>query len=1215
LFLGRRNVPNETDPGGKSDKSRSETMILYHRIDNSMEETSTLATSVKPDKGICNLLNTNDTPTRNMDGHSNLRKSVISTDASENDLITVRSGDCSSSSSAKQQNDTSEVQVFDISEGYSKLRISPEPNDMQEEITFYQQSCMYHNHSCEDRQLLIENEIDEKIMKYGVKLNQSFENKTFEKKKKTAFYTEFLAKEVMLQNLKRNPNKYVKCRLKIEGAHQAYCHPVETDSAARVIEISGRSKIGRTFNDDEVVVEILDDQNKQGKCFGKVVGIYNRQRHKGIGHPVFICTVDTKEINLVKPLCKTVPKLYVSNEEINKTFKSERTKRYKIEVYEYDEKRGAFVNPIIYSINPTEKDSHIFLVAFINWDIWSIYPRGVIIKVLPVGNNMKSGLMILNYKHEIPTLYEKETIDEVSGYEFGEEPSEALLRGRTNLTGLNVFTIDPPESRDLDDALSIEKTTDGYKVGVHIADVSTFVLKDTALDQEALQRGMTFYSGIHRPQHMLPEPISCNVCSLLPQKVRLTISVFLHIADNGVPVMMKESNFSIVKSFIKSRRRLTYSEAQSMICAREATDAITNDVKSLFDLASKIRNRRLGNAMFAIGLDWEEICNNVSKTETVEAHYLVEEFMIMTNERIAQRLLRSCGYCVPLRCQPPPSQENINTFCKKNDHYADIVLRFQDKLVGNRMQSLYNCLERDSRNIKISKSIWEAIIAAPKSAGKLICTDELHPFQLAIINDWLEIQEKAGYKCSESLQGNDDGKHFDLQMFPYTHFTSPLRRYNDLVVHRLVHAAVFQRTKSPYSKEEIDSICTHLNAVAKRSKAYEKGCSSLKLALELKSKPKMIHAYVEDVSDGGVVLCSPVLKYVSKHNRRLMFNLLDMGYKPQMFTDPNTSWETVKATWRKRLYSIHVKQINNLSESQRRQELQLNANKGLVLMPLSDWAKILKCVVDERFDDMSRAVKNAHVSVTPGLEDVTTECLNPSKILANTMFSLTYSRGQQIKIQMTTAPYKGVLAPRPILYNMTNNVKFCLQHTDDPVSHLYRYVTKPTCEKYQDIQMYLETLIPIIQMESTMGAVNNPESYCLNDVPVYFTSEHTGTFSLGLAECEVRNIELSGTYSDGDFDTDGSADTYDWLCLKTVIPNRSCQSAGKKAQFEVLENVWVGHANVVKVKKTKNANASGTLTVNFQLHEKAPHLPPCFHNLAGGYRFSVEILRKTEVDR
>ena len=348
-------------------------------------------------------------------------------------------------------------------------------------------------------------------------------------------------------------------------------------------------------------------------------------------------------------------------------------KRYKVEFYKYHEQSGTLLTErnSVREINPGDREKYVFLVVFIKWSRQHVYPIGAIIDILPSGNTIENGLTILNLQHQIPALYSKDVVQRVESWSkrTKDEPGEAEKQGRINLTHLNTFTIDPPGSSDLDDALSIEKHQEDFKVGVHIADVSAFVKQNDQVDEEARDRSTTFYSGIRRPRHMLPEPLSTSFCSLQPNRVRLTISIFFYLDSRGKPLQMEGNNFEIKLSYIKSRHQFTYAEVQRIIDNENNNHPCTKDIQQLFGLAKSVRKQRLGNAMFALDME-DEI--EMEEEQTLEAHYLVEEFMIMANKKVAQVLTRKFPKCVPLRCQKAPKKEEVEDFVRKHGVFVVI---------------------------------------------------------------------------------------------------------------------------------------------------------------------------------------------------------------------------------------------------------------------------------------------------------------------------------------------------------------------------------------------------------------------------------------------------------------------------------------------------------------------------------------------------------------
>ena len=1090
-----------------------------------------------------------------------------------------------------------------------------------DEMSFYEKTrYMFNREKQRSSKYNNESVPDERLLNSGVILNLSYMRR-FREKPGTPFYKSFLEEGELLQRLKQNPTIYKRCILQIDGSHLSYCYPIDSKDSGVIVEICGRSKAGQTYNEDEVVVELLDKvhQNKERR-YGRVVGIMNRQRFNDIKHPVFLCTLDDMDSHLMRPLCKTVPKLNILHRQILNKYP--RQARYKVEVYTYDHTSQTLSDvPQFASINPGERDTYLFLVALIRWNPKSIYPQGAVIRMLNCGSTIQQGLVVLDLKHKVPSLYKRNTFERLesilANYDENEN-SRKQFSGREDLCDIKTFTIDPPGSQDLDDALSIEETGNSFKVGVHIADVSALVRKNDPIDLEAYERSVTYYPTISRPRNMLPEPLSSNLCSLLPNRRRRTISVFFLLDDNGTLLKRRGKNIKIVRSVIKSGQKFTYKEVQSIIDNRTTNShPLKNDIIRLFELAKKIRQRRLGDAMYALDFENEEVASEDSIMETFEAHFLVEEFMIMANQKVAEMLTNTFPSFTPIRSQPPPTKENMESFFGKHSDFVNILVNLQGK-----KNSSGNCIRVDKirkteskKCIMVSKSLWETFKNEPGKAMQCLKIDNLFPIQHIVNQNWISIQEKAEYKCSDGTKDSKQTKHFGLNMYPYTHFTSPIRRYNDLVVHRLLIAAL-EGTKSPYGKREIEQICAHMNSAMKRAKEYQRGCRSLEHAIRLKNNPQMIYCFVDEVTDRNVTLCAPEMKYMDKQCKQLAFNLLDMKNKPKMIQDITTNLDKVEASWRKRIYNTS----RLLTPLKRLGDLQtLNPNPEFMAVSLDTWARMLNCVLENNQTDLKKTMDNASVyPSSKGVDDVSTESINSIDIQPYTDFSLTFSHGQSLKGQMSCIPHKGCLSPQLTLYSMTNNVKLCLQHTDNPVLHLCRYSTRPTSMRYDTAKEYVKTWLPIMMMEAATEAVTNEECFIINNVAINFESERDGCFSLSLAYCEVRNMDFAGI--DDEEEDSSESRAYDWLCLKfTSNTENKATNVPNKLGIPKLKPVWVGHAEIVKVKKKVlkvngiDREEDGKLTVSFLLHRRSLNVPQEARQKKS--KFSVEVLRKSEVDR
>ncbi|XP_069128081.1 probable exosome complex exonuclease RRP44 isoform X2 [Argopecten irradians] len=513
-------------------------------------------------------------------------------------------------------------------------------------------------------------ETEQNLIMYGADLSPRFVDRCGFRDKMN-YYTDNTSVQELKSLLRNDTRRFKKCVLKIESAHKAIGELMEPNGDLKEIEISGRSKCGKNFMEDEVVVEILSDGSKEcsviprlkkalksqeaQKTFGKVVGRLDRTRFRNIDHPVLVCELDEIEYHLMRPLDKTVPKLHIFNKHVENDFQ--------VEVYDYDSSSCELKYSHFVNINPALKHSYVFLVVFIRWD--AVYPLGAVIKVMRSDGGTNSGLKILELQHQVPTIYSSDTVQSVQSImcRMPEEPTPILTEGRIDLSeSLSIFTIDPKNSKDLDDALSIKQLEDDNvtEVGIHIADVTSYIHKGSPIDEEAKVRATTFYPGQSKqPYHMLPEPLSQNLCSLLPNKKRLALSVFLYFSQDGKQLTNRTR---IQKTVVKSRRQFTYQDVQDIILERtDKNEAFASDIIALFKIAKACRFRRLGDSMHSLPTEVDLLNEREgdSMFDTLEAHFLVEEFMILANMSAAACVCSSFRNSAILRCQDAPSAEKV----------------------------------------------------------------------------------------------------------------------------------------------------------------------------------------------------------------------------------------------------------------------------------------------------------------------------------------------------------------------------------------------------------------------------------------------------------------------------------------------------------------------------------------------------------------------------
>lgn len=332
-------------------------------------------------------------------------------------------------------------------------------------------------------------------------------------------------------------------------------------------------------------------------------------------------------------------------------------------------------------------------------------------------------------------------------------------RERTDRTALHVFTIDPSDAKDHDDALSIEPQGEGlWEVGIHIADVSHFVEPGSALDMEAFRRGTSVYL-VDRVVPMLPHLLSSDICSLRPDVERAAVSVFAVLDASGE---VRKHRFE--RTRIRSRHRLDYEKVQAVLAGTGHIDPRTDaDLATLADLARALRARRmrrgsldfdLPEARVILGADGEPV--DIQKVVQLESHRLIEDFMLLANETVAREAEKR-GLPIPYRVHEAPAPDRVEE-----------LRRF--------LATLGHPLPR--RNV------------SARDLQKILAATEGNPEASLVSTVILRSMARARY------QPQNLG-HFGLGTPTYTHFTSPIRRYPDLLVHRVVVRSLIEGQAAP----------------------------------------------------------------------------------------------------------------------------------------------------------------------------------------------------------------------------------------------------------------------------------------------------------------------------------------------------------------------------------------------------------------------------------
>lgn len=444
------------------------------------------------------------------------------------------------------------------------------------------------------------------------------------------------------------------------------------------------------------------------------------------------------------------------------------------------------------------KTNQKVVVEITTWPEPRRNPEGKVIEVLGYLHEKGTDILSIIRQFNLPEEFPNKVQEAAKNIEQEVDPKEA--KRRVDLRHLNTFTIDGIDAKDIDDAVSIEMKDNGnYYLGVHIADVAHYVREKSTLDKEALQRGNSVYL-IDRVIPMLPKELSNGICSLNPNVDRLSLSVFMEIDKKG-----KVVDHEIVEGLINSKQRLVYDDVSDFLenddeVAKEKLSKVADDLKLMEELCHILyeKRERRGSIDFdfpeaKIILDEKGVPIEIRKEERRIANRLIEEFMLVCNETVAERFFWSQTPFL-YRIHEEPSAEKIATFSKLIHNFG-YTLKGQQEVHPKELQ----LLTKEIRG---------------KKEETLISTLMLRSLKKAIYS-------------------NEPGIHFGLAAQYYSHFTAPIRRYPDLVIHRIIKAYLNGKLSDQVQgklEANLPEIAEHTSMTERRAEEAEREVEDMKKA-------------------------------------------------------------------------------------------------------------------------------------------------------------------------------------------------------------------------------------------------------------------------------------------------------------------------------------------------------------------------------------------------
>ena len=1006
---------------------------------------------------------------------------------------------------------------------------------------------------------------------------------------------ESLQPEYLERLVKDDPQKYRKCSLHISYERSKTLYGEIQDLASEDILIEGSTR--QYFDRDKVVVKLTDlPSSSSERIKGEIVGRWNRPIN--LRELQFVCTINRSNPWVMYPINRSMTPIGNLRDE-----SCGGVPIYK-RVHPGSAEKAVRVDTL--SLKEALSGNYLFVVQYLHWKREFPYPLGIVTKKIRKTSDLSEAFKLLAAEYQLKEYFPDEVDREVKR-QINKWSSIPTCQRNTRQHVTNAFTIDPPGSKALDDALTTEQLENGlYKVGVHIADVSYFVKKGSRIDSEARKRGTSYFRGHgFGDVLMLPKDLSHYICSLLPNQERLAVSVYLVLDQDG-RIQEEQEKLDFCRTIVTSQCRLTYAEAQRLILGEpirgkpvsdgEVTRVIEQSIRTLSFLAQKRRQLRLADKSFFH-------FDHADRKEDLEAHELVEEMMILANTAVARYLVRGQEVpSAPLRIQLPPKRRKLDEWIEKYGEFAMLSLSLRTHL---RQDGHY------TESFVVPTSTWNNINKALRKQDHrglthLICNDNIYP-QLAVARSRLNgLQRKAEDVRAADVK-EDHRVHWSLNVLEYSRFTSPIRRYLDIEVHRLLLRNE-EQTTAPEDLPELYGRCSFLSD---RSSKFEKDCGQVQFAADLKENPCETAAVVEVISRDFIQmqLLSDANQYLSPKQRRVRIS--DLGPIEQPELDETST--CVELKWKFRMYDASAENMKR-AEQLGDQEIHLREDRSKIEalfyavlscsslgyhIPSGHWREVLDAVKKSDFKRLKQCLEEVDESIAGEGERAFKEEMrqlrqkekdddndwndddesnhkdddgeddydedsddfdesdsgsgteSPEDEEDSELHFIKAIRALKISdnvsVQLSANDVGPLMTPDIQLFNLAPGINICLEHRKLADKCFVKTASeKASKQRYKTIPAYVNAWKPLLKMEAATEAISNDDALVLQDIEVKW-KENDG--------CKL----VGEFYLDKTFSESRQIEIFhgDYACVRVSCSTSSSSSLTPRRK--AVERYWIGH--------------------------------------------------------
>ncbi|KAM4588239.1 3'-5' exoribonuclease HELZ2-like [Odontesthes bonariensis] len=931
----------------------------------------------------------------------------------------------------------------------------------------------------------------------------------------------------------------------------------------RHVSIQGRANMGQAFTGDEVVVQTATLEQTP-----RVVSIIRREESAR----ELVCFLEDEDHSKRKkdptrsfikrmmiPMKISAPKVCIL---INKN------RRNFIPVWEQSEGYWTF------TLEPLkEVRDCIFVVQVVGWKEHCFYPLGKVTDVLPKTGPLGDRLWLQKEEFGVaaPTL-------ETDGLSLSDEDGTDRQDERAAIT----FTVDPAGSKDLDDAISIRDVGDHYVLGIHISDVASCVMPGSKLDMNAEKRGCTYYGKGEEPTHMFPKNLSTGLFSLLPGQDRRVVSLMFKVPKD---THKTEAEPTFQLSLINSDRQLSYEEAEDIISERyrerSSFDTVEDCVTVAYHFAKARRRTRL--------LDWAYSQTDDDRLPgRRKAHLMIEEMSVLFNRHASETLLHNLNTRsrTPLRCQQEPDPEKIEDFKEKCGELIPLSFHVRHKVAHDEQSP--SC-----ESFCILTEVWQDIQSAATAGDvdkmvDLVAADDIHPLLQPVMDHYRRCSRKAFVIRSNSSHEANTG-HYSLNLPAYTHASSPIRRYMDIIVQRLLHSVIRDKDVQ-YTRTDITTSCSQFECNMKKAKAYEQKSEQISYAVSMKKQSASKLAFVvrADQEADSFAMSFPFNKNIFPVSISIMYKDLQLEDQP-LYDEVNHS---ISLKWKRRIYAADSMEIH--------QQLNLMpVCAPCVRLPLTTWKTVSQAIENGDLDDAKSVLMgcNAEQQIILPPPSTPLQELKDEQSEHWVDVTLQLQPGDTVQVQMTSEQKRCTDTPAVQLLRIRPKFEICVDHVHSPITCFSRFAHQPSKANYADTEEYVHIWKPLCEMESASNAVDESDSIIIENLEVSFSQEQPGTLtgSFVLLQEWIKRWCIECNLA---------------KCLLCIRKRglKLTSALEHSTPVDPREFTWVAHGVTWKVedkKKTKNSECKVEFYVN---HLPMESIPDCVFQK--NTRFTVELIPK-----